>query len=339
MRTVLIGLGMLLLAAGALPAAPEIMLYNGDAQERGGMRFDSWGSGYVGETTTAHYIGPQVLRLLTQGYYQAGVINYNQPVALKEYLGNPNAYLQLWLKPSVITAAAPASTTPPKTVTPAAPTRAQGPVGPRAMSRPGNPAAGGNQALPARPAATPAPAVSGLVGKANFLVSQLQVVLLTDKGEMIADSWPIEAANLSPGAWKRIDLPMAYFKSAQSEPASLLKGLRISGDRADVFYIGQMSLLVDDAPLRLQISGDPARPNIDQAITFRANVEGGAASTLVSWDFDNSDGIQVQAQGDTVQWIYRQSGSYIVTAIATDEFGGKTPVTVTTMVIVNIGPQ
>jgi hypothetical protein len=322
MRIVLISLGMLLLAAGAASAS-DIMLYNGDAaQDRGGLRFDSWGSGYVGETTAAHYVGPQVLRLLTQGYYQAGVINFHEPVNLKEFLGNPNAYLELWLKPAVVAAAEPKTSLTPKAA--------------------GTSGGAGGAVLPGVPRAPRAPATPtapAVVGKAAFLMSQLQVVLLTDKGEMIADAWPIKAENLSPGAWKKIDLPISYFKSAQTEPAAWLKGLRISADRADVFYVGQMRLLVDDAPMRLDLSAIPPRPNIDEKIIFRANVEGGAATALVSWDFDSTDGVQVQAQGDTVQWIYRDTGTYIVTAIATDEFGGKAPVTATTMLIVDVGPQ
>jgi hypothetical protein len=291
MRTVLIGL-ILLLTGGVAQAAQEVMLYNGDAaRDQGGIRFDSWGSGSVSESTTAHYIGPQVLRVLSQGYYQAAVLNFRQPASLTGFLNKDNAYLEMWLKPSIVTTTAPGT-------------------------------AGGN-----------------LTGKANFLMSRLRVVLLTDKGEMISDAWPINTENLAPGAWKQVALPLAVFRSPQSEPATQLKGLRISADRADVFYIGQMRLLVDDTPIKLQIYVNPAQLAVGERATFRASPEAGAATTLISWDFDSQDGLQVQAQGDMVEWVYRKTGTFVVTATASDEYGGKSPVSATTMVIVNPGPE
>jgi hypothetical protein len=282
----------MLLTGGAARAAQDIMLFNGDAgRDRGGIRFDSWGSGFVSETTAAHYIGPQVLRILSQGYYQAAVLQFSDPAPLKGFVGNPNAYLEMWLKPSVVTSSA---------VTGAS---------------------------------------STITGKANFLMSRLRIVLLTDKGEMVVDAWPINADNLTPGAWKKVDVPLGAFKSVQTEPATLLKELQISADRADVFYVGQMRLLVDDSPMKLQIVASPTQPIIDQRIAFRANVDAGASTTLISWDFDSEDGLQVQAQGDTVEWIYRDPGTYIVTATATDEYGDKAPVNVAAMVMVNVGSQ
>jgi chitodextrinase len=292
MRIVLIGL-ILLLVGGAVQAASEIMLYDGDAsRDRGGVRFESWGSGFVSETTTAHYIGPQVLRILSQGYYQAAVIKFNDPAPLKDFIGNPNAYLEMWLKPSVVTSSAPV---------------------------------GGTTAT--------------LTGKASFLLSHLKIILLTDKGEIVAEAWPVGTENLAPGAWKKVAIPLAAFKSVQIEPATMLQGLQISANRADVFYLGQMRLLVDDGPMKIQISFNPTRPTSGQRITFKASLDAGAAATLVSWDFDNEDGLQIQAQGDVVEWIYRKAGTYVITATVTDEFGDKAPVSATTMVMVNVAAQ
>ena len=291
MRIILIGLIMLLVGQGAR-AAQELMLYNGDAgRDRGGIRLESWGSGYISETTGAHYIGPQVLRVLSQGYYQAAILGFKDPAPLKDFLGNPNAYLEMWLKPSIVTTSA----------------------------------------------ATGSPN-SSLSGKANFIMSRLRVILLTDKGEMIADVWPINAGNLAPGAWKKVTIPLAAFKAVQVEPATMLQGMQISADRADVFYIGQIRLLTDDIPIKLQIVADPPRPLTGNRVTFKANIDAGAAAALISWDFDAEDGLQVQAQGDTVEWIYQEAGTYVVTATATDVYGAKVPASATTMIMVNIGP-
>jgi hypothetical protein len=45
------------------------------------------------------------------------------------------------------------------------------------------------------------------------------------------------------------------------------------------------------------------------------------------WDFDKADGIQQQAVGSTVKYLYEEPGDYLVTCTVSDRDGVRSPVT------------
>jgi hypothetical protein len=285
MRTFLACLALLLLSTGAFCAAPQMLLYNGDAEiDSGGITLEAWGSGYATETYATHYIGPRVIRVLSQGYFQGAVLKLGNPAELGGFLKDSNAYLELWIRPAIT---------------------------PRATG-----------------------STAKAKGQPAFLLKRLRVVLVTDKGEMVVQGWPAGHGDLPSGVWARVTIPLSVFKSSSVEPANLLQGLQIFADRADIFYLGQISLLIDSAPLRLTASAKPAKAKVGKKISFKAEVGSGAAAARVLWDFDNRNGIQIDAQGTEVQWIFNGPGTYVVTAIASDVFGTKEPATATVSVAV-----
>jgi len=318
MRIVMIGLALTL--AGVAAAGPEVMLYNGDAEnDRGGILLGSWGSGHVSESYDVHYIGPRVLKVLSQGYYQGGVLTLKSPALLGALAAEPNAYLELWVRPAVV-------------VQSSARRPIVGGFG-RSAGRASTAARGigvGRATRSLQPAARQPSPVSG--GKASFLLQRLRICLITEKGEMLVEGWPLVPGSLARGGWKRVAMPLAAFKSAGSERGERLLGLRIFADRADVFYVGQIRLIVDDAPMYLKIVTEPAQVLTGSKVKFSAEVEAGAATALLSWDFDNRDGLQTDAQGGKVEWIYREPGDYVITCMASDAYGGKGQVTATAKV-------
>ncbi len=286
MRIVGMGLTLLLVLTGAAQAA-ELALYDGDAEkDRGGIVLGAWGSGDVSESYEVHYVGPRVLKVLSQGYYQGGVLTWKDPAPLAGFLANPDAYLELWVKPSVV------------------PTVAAG-----------------------------KPIVGGIVsgqgqstlsdGRPTFLLKRLRIVLLTDKGELIADGWPLYPGTLGSGGWRKVAIPLSVFKSSLLEKGAKLQEVRIFADKADVFYVGQIRVVVDDTPLRVKVTAEPNSAKPLERIRFHAEVDSGDASTLVSWDFDDRDGIQTDAQGARVEWIYQTPGSYVVTCTVSDVYGSR----------------
>jgi hypothetical protein len=182
---------------------------------------------------------------------------------------------------------------------------------------------------------------------------RLRLVLLTDKGEMQIDAWPLIPGTLNSAGWRRVDIPLAAFKSSGAERGEILRGLRISSDRADMFYIGQIKLVLESSPIELKIkataaeaaANEPAttkagevesiNAKVGAGIKFHAAVDAGPSLVRISWDFDSKNGKQVEAEGKDVEWIYEKSGVYTVTCTATDQYGSKQQVAKTLKVIVS----
>lgn len=363
MRLFLIAMALLLALAGLAGAAQDTIIYDGDAEtDSGGLSLGSWGSGFVAESYDVHYVGPHVLRVLSQGYYQGGVLTFKRPLPLADYLSDPNAYLEFMVKPAIIPQAPePSLIVGIGRVGGAAATRGTAAATPRATqaatpggARPGgggvpgrfgggggmrgNPGAAQTRPQPTTPTGrrqTTGAAAPAAPDKPTFSLRRFRVFLVTDRGEMIVDSWPITSGALVNEGWRKVDIPLAAFKSVSPEHGTTLKAIRLFADRADVFFVGQIRLLVDDTPLRVKVNATPASTQVGSRVAFAADVTAGNSDTVISWDFDQSNGIQVDAQGQRVEWIFSRPGQYVVTCRVADLYGSKEPATSTATVNVS----
>ena len=351
MKRFLITLAMVVALVVPACAAQEVMLYNGDL-DADGSTLSAWGSGYISETYETFYVGPRVLRVLSQGYYQGGVLSLKQPLNWGTFTSDSDAYLELLLKPAM--AAQPTVQTPPaaasRTATPATGGRSASPSGSRGGAMGGargsmagrgagsmarrSGSTGGARAAATRVAAPKAQQARPTSAKRAFLTERLRVVLVTDNGSMVADGWPLRQSIPDRESWKRIAIPLSAFKSTALAKGSQLKGLQLFSDRADIFYVGQIRLVINEQPIRVKARLTPEKPKVDQKVTFEATVESGGTPISVAWDFDETNGIQADVSGKKVEWIYGKPGIYTVTCTASDVGGSKTPAKTTLRVIV-----
>lgn len=314
--------------------AQEVMLYDGDATvNQGGITLGAWGSGYAAESYDAHFVGPRVLKVLSQGYYQGAVLVFDKPPSLENYLEDENSYLELYIKPAVV---------PPTSRAQSAQRAGQSSTRSRQAARPG--AGGGPRGGPGRAGAAGRPSAARQAqrpaeepakpGEPVFLLRNLRVILTTDKGALIVQDWPLTSRFLVPGGWNKIAIPMNAFKTVKPEKGARLQSIRLFADRADIFYVSRISLVVDNAPMRLAIAANPDEVRTGEAVKFFADVAAGDAITLVNWDFDTADGIQTNAQGEEVAWVYKEPGTYTVTCTAEDVYGNKDAVRQTLQITV-----
>ncbi|MFA5862709.1 MAG: putative Ig domain-containing protein [Candidatus Thermoplasmatota archaeon] len=86
----------------------------------------------------------------------------------------------------------------------------------------------------------------------------------------------------------------------------------------------KISVMENQAPL-VSVSA-PATVEVLQASTFMANASDpdGAALPTIAWDFDATDGFQAQRTGPNVTWAFPATGTFTVTARATDADGMET---------------
>ena len=59
---------------------------------------------------------------------------------------------------------------------------------------------------------------------------------------------------------------------------------------------------------------------------YTATASAGVSPLIYSWDWDDRDGIQVDAEGRSASHMYRRSGDYKVTVTVSDPFGVKASV-------------
>jgi len=127
--------------------------------------------------------------------------------------------------------------------------------------------------------------------------------------------------------WVRIAVPIAKFKSLEGVNEFRLKRLIITSDVGLVFYVGEIKLMTDNAPIKvLPLSSQTVA--VSDEVIFVAEASGGICSLVYSWDYDDSNGIQTETTGKVGQYVYTRGGNFNVTLTVSDADNLKDPVTV-----------
>jgi len=336
-RALLVALAGLALAAEPAPAPPpapsqaapvstapisaeaawlelgSLRVYEGDARRAWRpMAFDSWGSGFAGETwgPDLYFVGPRVIQVVSQGYHSGGILKFESPLDLRQAFAEKGWMLEMRINLVSPTGSAPA---PFPTAGGEARAAARAPARP-AADRP----AGENVSLPIFPAM-------------RFLRLQLQ----TPSGPMLAPRVSIDApGTVTARGWVHVALPLADFKSIGNAVDGRVFAIEISCDRPQLFHIGQIRVTRDLQPLTVTLASEPSVARVGGQVRFRATVDKGLSRVRVRWDFDNRNGVTAQAEGTNVGNVFTQPGTYTVTAIVDDFVGFKPMVTQTVTVTV-----
>ena len=74
--------------ASLLGPEKQILLYDGDVKnDSGGIKIAPWGSGKAESVNDKYYVGPQVLKITSQGPYQGGVLQLGHAADASQFLG------------------------------------------------------------------------------------------------------------------------------------------------------------------------------------------------------------------------------------------------------------
>jgi len=144
---------------------------------------------------------------------------------------------------------------------------------------------------------------------------------------MSGDSPPVETLPKDERGWTPVAIPLSEFEGA--EGAQEVRAVGVFADESDVFYLGRVSLLIDRSPVELTVRAEPLIARTDEVIEFSTSLRGGPLEPRISWDFDKKDGIEEQALGPEVKYLYKEPGDYLVTCSVSDRAGIRSPVTET----------
>ena len=177
------------------------------------------------------------------------------------------------------------------------------------------------------PAAPGAPAgAPGAAPAANEVrLRHVRVVLFTDAGAMIADGVPVDGSIKDARGWIPVSIALSDFRGAPG--SQKVRAVGIFADESDVLYVGRVSLLVDRSVVRATLKAIPSVARVGEMIEFSVTLKGGPIRPLISWDFDRADGIQREAVGGKVKYVYKSPGDYLATCTITDKAGVRAQMT------------
>lgn len=168
-------------------------------------------------------------------------------------------------------------------------------------------------------------------------IRQVRFIVMTTDGKKSEAYVPIGTTQSAANAlgWRSLSLPLQAINGFE-RTNKIVQGVSISTDTVATMYIGAIDVVTDDTPIRGEIE-NITKLNLalgDEA-TLTAQGEGGASVLVYNWDFDDTDGIQIDDEGQAIKHKFRKPGSFKVTLTISDKYGLKKPYVTSFPVVVN----
>ncbi len=299
---------------GVRANAQDSYIFRGDPKAVSGITISGWGSGTVEEDINNHISGTLSYKIQTHGQFQGASVKLGKPVNLGGYVNNKNAFLQFTVK--VIENGAGS-----KTGSKAGGLLGGGPPG-------GFPGGGGP------PGGFPGGGGAGGAGgqqsskKTQYQdakeIQNVRIQLVNTQGQASEMLFPLDQAGESTG-WSVLSVPISSIPNIKADNAEINE-IRIFGDAPGTMYLGQARIAIDATPITVErIEDKPALPRAN-SYTYRVKATAGILPLKVSWDFDESDGIQEEKEGRAIKHSFYKSGIFVVTVTVKDVYGLRTPV-------------
>lgn len=321
---------LVVFAAMGAGADQKLELYSGSLDR---VDLAAWGAGTVEQTDEEMYLEAETLRVDTKGFFEGGRLDLKAPQDMASYLSKPEGgYVMMMVKahkpepepteiapgPGEIVPGGEFPLVPGAEDAMPAEVMAEDVMAEEPMADMAGEEAWGMEpgmGVPVTVAQPPAPPPE---------VTRLRLLLVTEQGEL--DSGPVVLAQCAEvvDGWLRVVVPLSSFKGARAIKAGKLEQIALLGDVDEHFYVGQLVLGQEDAPL-VADAGDNVTARVEQEATFTAKPQPGGARATYSWDFDDLDGIQEEGFGAEATWTFLTPGYYVVTVTASDPAGQKVP--------------
>jgi hypothetical protein len=310
--------------AAAATAAMGQTLYEGTSPiSSQGVDLRSWGSGTARETDEAAFSGSTSIRVSSRNYFQGGILVFGKPVDLSGAFADTANLLQFALRlPARATATGGGSTGGGKKG------GAIG-AGDEGGARGGGPTSGGVGTGGGGGGAAAQSAPSDLAA-----LESIRVVLTTSDGKKAEAYLDVRTSTADSRGWTKVGIPLAAIQGLSSTNKAV-QSLAVSCDAVATIYIGEVRILNDPTPVYGEASPIELNLALGDEQVFVATGSAGTTAARFQWDFDSSDGIQVDAEGATVRRKFRKAGTYTVTLTTVDAFGLKKPHVSTVRVVVN----
>lgn len=288
----------LLLGLTYSAAVAGLTIYTGQSAAEAGIVLGSWGSGSAEETSEEYLTGTKSIQVKIGGWFEGGSLEFKNSTALFTDKPGHTDYFVLTIKPTMQT-----------TMT------------------------GESSESDWYAKTTSGGSVRnfdfGAEAKRRPKLQRLRLVFTDEKGYR-AEFQP--GFTPSPDAdWMNVSIPLTKLHTRSGTIIQNLKRLLIFADSSDTIYIGAIKVVSDSQAITADPGGDLSYAAGD-SIVFKANASAGLSNVRCEWDFDNSDGLQVDAVGQYAKYKFSKSGDFIVTLTVNDVHGLKAPLVKTVKV-------
>ncbi|CAN5399702.1 hypothetical protein BH11ARM2_BH11ARM2_11070 [soil metagenome] len=357
-----------MVAGSALAQSGEVIYTPVQSIKDQGITVKGWGSGTMSETDEVAYEGTDSLRFSTRNYFQGGLLMLSKPVNLTKAATDKNNLLR------VVFRSADASSTigGGGKGGPGGPGGPGGLGGPGGFGGPGGaggfPGGGlpggaggqrggaGGQKGGGLPGGVGGQKGGGLPGgnrgggqglgqTASTALSfkKIRVIVTTTDGKKSEAYIPVSTNGGGERGWRMAAVPLQGI-SGFDRTNKDVKEIAFSTDAISTVYVGDIRVVNDATPIRGEIAARDRTGNLRKQGLNLANGDevdfigtglGGSSVLKYTWDFDDSDGVDVDAEGQVVRRKFRKTGTYTVTLTVSDYFGLKEPYKTTMKVTVN----
>jgi hypothetical protein len=165
-------------------------------------------------------------------------------------------------------------------------------------------------------------------------IKMLRFVITTSDGKKSEAYVSLVTTTADARGWRGIGIPLQAIRGF-GDTNKQVSSIALSADAVGTVYIGEMRTINDATPVYGETGVTELNLAINDEYTFTASGTGGATPLRFTWDFDASDGIDVDADGQSVKRRFRKPGEYTITLTVVDIYGLKQPHTSTVKVTVN----
>lgn len=322
-------LGLIALASAMVGAAHAQTIYvpNTSIKEQG-VTLKGWGSGTIAETDEVASEGAFSLRVTTRNYFQGGIINFSSPVNLSTAYADANNLLRFSIrssgeKPRFATTVGGGGAAGGGPTAGGAGAGGAGGGGGQGGLRDGGPATGG----------AGSGTQTGIAATSDVPLRNVRVVVTTTDGKKSEAYLSVRATGGE--AWRNFSLPLQAINGFDKTNKTI-QSIAISGDAISTFWVGDIRVINDSTAITGEMNfKEPLNLASGDEREFIAYGFAGSTPLKYTWDFDDRDGIQVDAEGQAVKFKFRRPGKFTVTVTIADLYGKKQPITKTVEVTVN----
>ncbi|MCW5939946.1 MAG: PKD domain-containing protein [Fimbriimonadaceae bacterium] len=278
-----------------------------------GIRLAGWGSGTISETDETAFEGTASIRVSSRNFFQGGILMFGDPVSISGAMADKANTLKIVLK------------VPDQTVGGGGASAAGGGGGRMGTEDGGETGMrGGGQGARGGSSTT----------SAELRLETLRLVIATSDGKR-SEAF-IDLKGLAPDqrGWVMAAVPLQAIAGLERTNHEI-QSIAFAGDAVASFFIGEISVESDTTPIYADVNHDDLNLALGDSVTFVASGSGGSSQLVYEWDFDAADGIQVDAEGQSIVRVFRKPGEFTITLKVRDAFGLKEPFTRTIKVVVN----
>lgn len=291
-----------------------------------GLALSSWGSGTISETDETAFEGTLSVRISSRNYFQGGIMTFATPVDLSQAYGDKNNLLNFTLHvPAASTSSGPGTGA-------GAGKGDSGPARGGGLSGGGGLDGGGEGNVRGGGGGTNTTKTLKMISDKS--IETLRVVITTTDGLKSEAFVALKSKSADQRGWLKAGLPLQAV-AGFGRTNKIVKSIALAGDASATFYVGEIGISNDSTDITAELNEGNLNLALGDEKTFIAGGYGGSTPLKFEWDFDDSDGIQVDATGQTVRRKFRKAGKFKVTLTVSDVYGLKKPSTTTIEVEVN----